>query len=114
MPSLSQVGRWATVVAFLAISWLAIQPSNIAAVDEFNDKSKHVFAFFVLGVGLLRYWRLSWPVTGLALLAFGIAIEFAQYFIPGRTASVWDVLADLVGIWLAILVRHLPHLHPAK
>lgn len=110
MPSLSQAGRWATIVAFLAISWLAIQPSNIAAVDEFNDKSKHIFAFFVLGVGLLRYWRLSWPVTGLVLLTFGIAIECVQYFIPGRTASVWDVFADLVGIGLAIFVQHLSRL----
>ena len=34
-----------------------------------------------------------------ALLLFGIFIEFIQYFIPYRETSVYDVIADLVGIF---------------
>lgn len=97
MEHLNRAGRWATLLAFVAIAYLAVQPSNVTLVDDFNDKSKHILAFFVLTVGLLRYWRLSWTSTALALLAFGVGIEVIQSHIPGRTASPWDALADGVG-----------------
>jgi len=100
MEHLNSAGRWATIMAFLAITYLAIQPSSIVLVDSFNDKIKHILAFFVLTVGLLRYWRLSWPLTAVVLLAFGVGIEIAQSFIPGRTATPWDVLANGFGFLL--------------
>ena len=100
MEHLYRAGRWATILAFVVITYLAIQPSNIVLVDDFNDKGKHILAFFVLTIGLLRYWRLSWPSTAVALLAFGVGIEVVQSFIPGRTATPWDVLANSLGFVL--------------
>lgn len=100
MEHLNRAGRWATLLAFVAIAYLAVQPSNVTLVDDFNDKSKHILAFFVLTVGLLRYWRLSWASTALALLAFGVGIEVVQSFIPGRTATPWDLVANCIGFAL--------------
>ncbi len=96
------IGKFATLIAFIAITYLAIMPSNVPVVDEANDKFKHILAFAVLAWGLSRYW--SWPrlkVTG-ALLAYGIGIEVVQAFVPGRYSSGLDVLADCVGIAVGI------------
>ena len=113
------VGRWATVIALIAIIYLAIEPSNIQTVDAMNDKGKHTFAFFVLTVGFLGFWRFPLLPVGLSLLAFGVAIECMQYFIPGREASFRDVMADLLGILLGVLLvryapkKYFPFLHAA-
>ncbi len=68
---------------------------------EYVDKIKHIFAFFTLSLLLNRssstYDARIRNVT--ALLLFGIFIEFIQYFIPYRETSVYDVIADLVGIF---------------
>jgi VanZ family protein len=38
------------------------------------------------------------------LLAYGALIEVAQMFVPGRTASLADVVADAVGIALGLVL----------
>jgi len=78
MKRLNQTGQWATVIAFLAIVWLA--------------------------VGLLRYWRMAAVPTVISLFWFGVEIEVVQSFIPGRNASAWDVLADLAGILAGLVL----------
>jgi len=67
MKNLYRAGRWATILAFVVITYLAIQPSNILLVDDFNDKGKHVLAFFVLANSL--GFVLGWVC--LQLLAWG-------------------------------------------
>ncbi|MFV5214740.1 VanZ family protein [Azonexus caeni] len=107
MKIIDKGGQIATIVAFVAICWLSVMPSEIAAVDGFNDKAKHVFAFFVLATGMLHYWRISWPAVVVALLGFGIAIEIVQLYVPGRTSSMADVFADMIGIGLGVLGQRL-------
>jgi len=65
-----------------------------------NDKVEHAFVFFIFSL-LLN--RLSVTIEHrlcnvIALTAFGIVIEFIQYFIPHRTTSLKDVLANIIGI----------------
>lgn len=107
MTVINRIGRAATVIAFLAICWLSVMPSEIASVDGFNDKAKHVFAFFVLATGMLRYWRISWSAVVVVLLGFGIAIEIVQLYVPGRTSSMADIFADMIGIGLGVLGQRL-------
>lgn len=40
----------------------------------------------------------------LIISAYAILDEFHQSFIPGRTASIWDVLIDSAGALIAILL----------
>lgn len=80
---------------------LAITPAPFITGSSY-DKLNHIFAFFVLGV----LARLAWPKAGALwpwalLLLFGILIEVVQYFV-GRDASAFDVLADAIGVALAI------------
>ncbi|SFV63872.1 hypothetical protein MNB_SV-12-2056 [hydrothermal vent metagenome] len=73
------------------------------------DKILHMTAFFVLSFELNRA---SSTITHrlrnmVALLAFGIFIEFAQSLTPTRDASFYDVVADLVGILIFQLLYSL-------
>ena len=67
-----------------------------------GDKLLHLATF--LGLALLA--DLGWPGRGfvaakyLPLLAFGIAIECIQYYVPGRSFSLGDILADAAGLAL--------------
>lgn len=36
-------------------------------------------------------------------LLFAISDEFHQYFIPGRSADIYDILADFTGILVSML-----------
>lgn len=92
---------WLVLGAVLA---LALLPSKSVAAYGFGyDKLNHMAAFFTLGV----LARISWPhsrsiLAIFALLLLGVGIEVAQYYL-GRDASVWDVLADTIGLALAVV-----------
>lgn len=69
------------------------------------DKLFHILAYTALGLSALfaKRQRLAEKPTSTALfvilfcLAYGISDEFHQSFIPGRTPSALDLLADVSG-----------------
>lgn len=81
----------------------------------FSDKIGHAGLFGVLGAAL-AYGRMraSAPPPHLVLLLvgslYGVADEWHQSFVPGRTASPGDLLADVAGValgyWLVMLWHH--------
>ncbi len=107
LPILShQLYRLLTITLMALIFYLSSQ-SYIDIVPSFSssDKVMHVLAYGLLG-GLfalsLKPWEgtLSWKLVGLITLftiAYGISDEFHQSFVPGRDASVLDVVADGLG-----------------
>jgi VanZ family protein len=92
--------RWLLLAAICAISWLAFTPPAHGVAVQGWDKLNHAAAFYVLAL-LLDF---SSPRTRcgvgkvLVLLAYGVAIEAVQYFIPAREASLNDLFADAVGV----------------
>ena len=90
---------FATVFTVL---YLALMPTVEEYQPIYQDKIKHIFAFFVLS--FLLNQASSTILHRLrnmgALLLFGIFIEFVQSFTPYREASLGDVIADLIGILL--------------
>jgi hypothetical protein len=70
------------------------------------DKLVHGLMFAVLG-GLAtsawreRWWRVRW---WWALLALGVVTEGLQAWVPGRSPSGADVLADALGLGLGVVV----------
>ena len=99
----------------LTLGWMALifflssQP-DVPAPELFSqqDKVAHLFVFGVLGLLLASAltppaaasWRRVLLITALVTV-YGITDELHQYFVPGREASAWDVLADGVGGFLA-------------
>ena len=86
--------------------YFALKPGGPPAGFPYADKVYHASAFFLLSAwfaGLFERRAYLW--LALAMLAFGIGIEIAQYLMPyGRTAEVGDVVADGVGIVLGLLL----------
>lgn len=98
--------RLAFAGLFIAVTLLALLPMQELPVTTGWDKSNHVLAFFVL----LALLDAGWPARALwqkllVLLVYGIAIEGAQGFIPGRFASGLDMLADAIGLALYLGLR---------
>ena len=115
------LARIALAVTAAAIFHLATTDRVYPAIEGMGDKFDHAVAFAVLALLV----DASFPARrfGLAkigaLLAFGLAIETVQYFLPYREASLYDWLADAAGIALYVpfipLLAKLPVLRrPAK
>jgi VanZ family protein len=104
--------RWARAAFWLMVSTitvLALIPAPEVPASSGWDKLDHWLAFFTLSALADRAFpaRVFWSRIALVLVAYGIAIEVAQYFTPDRQADVMDVVADSVGIVIYGLLRQL-------
>lgn len=90
----------AFLISLLIISWLAFSPKPELVLPSFSDKFKHFTAFGYLAYLLdSSFPKRSFGLSkALALLAYGLFIEAVQGFLPNRTLSGLDVLADIGGI----------------
>lgn len=103
----------ALTVAWMALIFFLSSRSDVPAPDLLwqQDKVFHLFLFGVLGLLLafsftppaVATWRRVLLVTAL-VTAYGIMDEMHQFFVPGRDASIWDVLADVFGGFLAATI----------
>lgn len=110
------------MLAWMAlIFYLSAQPSlPMPSIVEGQDKVMHFVTYAVLGflatcaVGPLRGIFAWHRVTAAAIftLLYGMSDEFHQSFVPGRSSSVFDLLADglggLTGAWFARYLSKLP------
>jgi VanZ family protein len=93
------------IIPILRWIFYAASPETITSLHYFIRKSGHFVEYFVLSLLILRALRagrrrsrLGWAFMAIALVAGYAALdEFHQSFVPGRTASVADVLLDTAG-----------------
>jgi VanZ family protein len=98
------------VMLVLAAVIVCLIPGPSLPVDvEWNDKFSHALGHCLLAMyfaGLVpprRWWKLF-----VFLLALGISIEFAQYYMhAGREGDPRDVLANSTGAALGLLFARL-------
>jgi len=107
---------------FLAVTWMAtifyLSSQPMPEIDlgfAAQDKLVHLVAYGLLGALLLGALplRAGGYTRGQALLAatigalYGISDEWHQFFVPGRSMDMLDMLADaagaLLGAWLVKL-----------
>lgn len=104
--------RWLAVLAYLTLVFvLSAQPNLHVPGDlPYRDKYVHVLEYGGLSWLVYRAVRGSWPTAGatrrvllsiLVLSAVGAIDEKFQAGIPGRDSSVYDWMADTVGVSLA-------------
>ncbi len=104
------------VAPFLRWLFPHISEQAVEWVVLFVRKAAHLTEYAVLSVLVWRLmaslspppkevWR--WPNAGrtlLVVLLYAASDEFHQSFVPSRQASVWDVLLDTTGGFLALIL----------
>ncbi len=90
-------------LALLIVTYMMLtpEPPKPAMLDfSQSDKLEHLIAFIILAFLADAGWAESGftPRKYLPLLAYGIAIELLQYFVPGREVGIWDIVANAGGL----------------
>jgi len=92
--------------ALAVLLYLCLEPAGQGGVFLIPDKLSHALGFFSLTVWFAALVeRRLYLTVGLVMLTVGIAIEIAQDAMAlGRAAEFADVVADLIGIVLGLLL----------
>ena len=93
------------VLIAIGIAYLSLTPSDTISIG--NDKVGHFIAYatLMINVGLLTFEKKSQFVIGIIVcLAYGASMEFGQHFVPGRSMSGLDMVANSGGVVLGILI----------
>ena len=105
------------VIIMGIIFYLSHLPGDIIQMPQVIglDKAAHLIAYSILAAAFLfaiqpflhHSNRTAFAIAAILFcILFGVGDEFHQSFIPGRSVSVWDVVADCLGgllvavIWL--------------
>lgn len=98
---------WGPVAIWAAVLFLLSSASDVPGVGwlPIGDKVAHVGAYAVLGACLAwGRWSGESRWTHIAFLGlgvlYGLSDEWHQSFVPGRTPSLADLVADAIGITL--------------
>jgi hypothetical protein len=79
-----------------------------------SPKLGHVFFYGGLAFALMQVFPSKRIVAVLITLVFGAVLEFLQQYVPTRSVNASDLLYNVAGICVALLVfegtRHLPKL----
>ena len=91
-------------------------PPQVKLFISFDDKFKHVVVYCIFGFFIarafynqMRYSSLKRNLFLFTLLLgtlYGISDEFHQYFVPGRSSDILDVVADSIGTTIGFLIFH--------
>ncbi len=95
---------WIASIAFVA--YLSLNPRVEFPLDYFIniDKAYHSLAYLWLAaVPFFGFQRFKVALAGACLmLPMGIALEYAQGFVPGRLFSISDMIANAIGVILGV------------
>ena len=92
-----------TIIFYLAVvvcCYLFFSHQNIPTEIAHSDKYGHILVFFTLALLLHCSTKFSTLQQIALLTSFGIAVEIVQLYIPYRSGSINDVVADFIGIIL--------------
>ncbi|MEZ5435123.1 MAG: VanZ family protein [Pseudomonadales bacterium] len=91
-------------------------PTSSLPTVNIWDKAEHAgtFATLMTLAWLAYQHRFSHHILVLSLVLYGVTTECIQHFIPSRSFSVLDMVADTVGVLFAwLLIRLLEKQHGA-
>ena len=97
---------WAAlaVLGALAIALGSLTPGSQMPSNLPWDKFNHFVGYAGLA-GLIGLAGVRLPLAFLAAVLYGIAIEYAQIPVPGRSGGDWaDILANSLGSAFAVLL----------
>jgi VanZ family protein len=92
------------------LRWFApdISDATVASIQLVVRKCAHVTEYAILSALLLRALRqhlLAARSVAFVLAAlYAVVDEFHQSFVPSRTGSPWDVVTDVIGAFLGLVI----------
>jgi VanZ family protein len=110
---MSQAARAVFLLAGLAVAialfYFGGKPVAVGLVAEPWDKLAHFAVYSAITALLLLGTRMRWPIATLLLVCMiGGCDELRQLWLPGRSADVGDLVADIAaGIATCLLLLHL-------
>lgn len=100
--------RIGLVLLLAAIAYLSLTPSTSISVG--NDKVGHFIAYCVLmiNMGLVTLPKMkSFRFGILFSICYGMLMEIGQLYVPGRTFSMYDMLANVSGVLIGVVISFL-------
>jgi VanZ family protein len=102
----ARLGSLLWIGGFVVVALFSLKP-NLGPPGEYHvDVALHLATYF-----FLAYLPFSIPIPKLgrglmigALALFAVGSEFLQHFMPGRTASLSDGIANVAGIGVALAI----------
>ena len=89
------------------VVWLSLTPSPPQPPVLVWDKAQHALAYAVLAGWFMQAWeRRANVLLAIVLLGVGIALEYIQGLTGYRDFDYGDMLADGVGVSVALAVTH--------
>ena len=102
----------ALLIGFLLITFLIIFslikiPPPPPAI-HFLDKIEHIIAYAVLALWFGYLYAHRWPYKYFLVSFFilGVILEYLQKFIPYRVCSWQDILANVIGLLVGVLLAY--------
>jgi VanZ family protein len=104
---------WLPVCAYTLLIWvLSSQTVTIELIESMpmQDKGVHFLEYGALGFLMAHAAHVSWPkrrykflAAGWLSLGLGLTDELHQLYVPGRSGDAADLIADALGISVAVL-----------
>ena len=101
--------RFLFFISLSLVFYLSLLPAsgipNFAALSEMSDKVIHTLIYFYLGyLGLNCVFKTSKYLLIFHVFNFGLIIEIIHFFHPYRYFEFLDLLANLIGVTIALLI----------
>jgi len=110
--------RWLPLIIYCLVIYIQSGLPSIEHIPsfEFSDKVMHFLAYAGMGVLFYRAYQTLRFKENLRLLIllsifsaslYGISDEIHQYFVPYRDASIFDVIANILGAICGVYLYNL-------
>ena len=97
---------WGPVIGYMVLIFVESSMSNAPLPSNVSDKWAHMAGYVLMSVLAVRAAHGGLParvtvrgalIALLITVGYGALDEFHQWFVPGRTADPFDLLADATG-----------------
>ena len=94
------------VLYVLVITYYSLTPTENIISDNRWDKVSHFFTYLILVILIKNvHIRLSYLTCILICCNYSFITECIQYYIPNRQLDVFDMLANLLGTVLGVIIN---------
>ncbi|RLJ19384.1 hypothetical protein DJ031_08600 [bacterium endosymbiont of Escarpia laminata] len=100
---IQQLGQWLGIHLEIGRYHHGFDPLAFWPASWDISKLGHLLGFFLLSAGLFLDSKTRLPSVLFGLLLLAVSTEVVQFFVPGRTPRLSDVVVDMLGVLAGLL-----------